>query len=324
MSGRPDRRAGGWASRVALAIVGATLMGLTMGCREQAPQPGRSGTGGPGGQPSPTARIAALSPAVAEILRDLGGSGAIVARHAYDRWSDPSLPACGEQGRIDYELLLSVRPTHVIVQDVSVPARLGSLASEQRWEVKNLSILSLDDIRAALRFLAGLFPGDRAVADRQREIEAEMDRAWRPRQGFDAASVGRVLLLAGVDPPSALGPGSFHAQILERLGGRSATPTGSPYIVMDAEEVLKLAPEAIVLILPRTFDRAGDGRAPARPSVEAVKAMLGTIGTMDLPAVRNGRVALIDDPAAHLPGTSMIGLADELAEILERWANGEE
>ncbi|MBC7772832.1 MAG: ABC transporter substrate-binding protein [Pyrinomonadaceae bacterium] len=305
-------------TRVAMHILMLGVLMVSFGCKERtSPVPIPAANN----QEATLPRIAALSPAVAQILTDLGQKEAIVARHVYDQWSDQSLPACGEQGRIDYELLLSVRPTHVILQDTTIPARLLSLAKDQHWQVTNMAILSLDDIRGAVGRLAELFPQN-AEAERGRaHIEAEMDRAWKPRDGFDPKVVGRVLLLAAVDPPSALGPGSFHAQILERLGGISATPSGAPYIVMDAEEVLKLAPDAIVFIMP---DAQSPRHGPSRrPDTETPAKLLGNLAKLDLPAVRNKRLVLIDNPAAHLPGTSMIGLADELAEILRAWTTDE-
>lgn len=47
--------------------------------------------------------------------------------------------------------------------------------------------------------------------------------------------------------------------------------------------------------------------------------MLGRIGTLDIPAVRAGRLALIDDPLSLTPSSAMIGFANELAGILEAW-----
>ena len=47
------------------------------------------------------------------------------------------------------------------------------------------------------------------------------------------------------------------------------------------------------------------------------------VGDLPIPAIEAGRVAVIDDPHALLPSTSLVGFADALAELLERWGRGE-
>ena len=51
-----------------------------------------------------------------------------------------------------------------------------------------------------------------------------------------------------------------------------------------------------------------------------IAAKLGPLARLDIPAIRNRRAAVIDDPLALLPGTSMIKLADEIAELLAAWS----
>lgn len=267
-------------------------------------------------QPPPTPapagpRLVALSPAIAVILRDLGLADRIVGRHAYDMVLDPAVPVVGDQAGIDYEALLRVRPTHILLQWGSrdLPERLAELAPRHDWQVSNFNILSLDDLTTAARDLWRQFG---PAAAPEPPILAALDRAWTPREGLFQ---GPVLLLASVDPPAALGPGSWHHQILEHIGGTPAIAEGSHWITLNSEGILRLAPEGIVLILPR----GRDAPATPAPSPTDLAPLLGRLAELDIPAVREGRVALIDDPLAHTPSTAMVGLADELAEILRRW-----
>jgi ABC-type Fe3+-hydroxamate transport system substrate-binding protein len=43
------------------------------------------------------------------------------------------------------------------------------------------------------------------------------------------------------------------------------------------------------------------------------------LAKLDIPAVRRGRIAIIDDPLAHTPSTAMIGVARAMARALEPW-----
>jgi ABC-type Fe3+-hydroxamate transport system substrate-binding protein len=253
-------------------------------------------------------RAVVLSPAAAASMVDLGLQGVIVGRHGFDLALDPALPVCGDQAGIDYEALLGLRPTHVVIQwgARELPPRLTNLAARHGWTIENYNPLSLAELDESTRSLARVFGVDAgrvpAVADTIRGLGP-------------VRSGGRVLLLAGIDPPAGLGPGSFHHDMLVSLGATPALERGGPWVRLDAEDVLALRPDAILLILPRPPRTP----APPEPSPEELVGRLGRLATLDIPAVRRGRVALIDDPLAHTPSTAMIGVARAMARALERW-----
>jgi ABC-type Fe3+-hydroxamate transport system substrate-binding protein len=234
-----------------------------------------------------------------------------VGRHGYDLVLDNSLPVCGDQAGLDYEAISKLGPTHVFTQYDSgdVPPRLLTLGKSRGFAVTNFQLLTLEAVRTNAQELAKQFAVDGG------RIDAKFVHAWSKR-GAGFGKVGKVLLLGATDPPGVLGPGSFHYQILDRIGGTPAVTNGMPFITMDAEDILKIKPDAIVLVLPR-----GRGvKAPPPPSFEELVAMLGPIAKLDLPAIRSQRVALIDDPLAHTPSTAMIQLADEMRTILNSWS----
>lgn len=266
-------------------------------------------------------RVVALSPAVASIMRDVGLGALIVGRHASDEWSDPSLPVCGDQvAGIDYEKLITTRPTHVFLQLAEPPARLLDMAKSRGFIVRNFKILTLDEIRAAARQLSNWngAPGDLPDGVTHRApIEDRMDAAWSRHESIDPTKVGRVLLLAQLDPAGALGPGSWHDDLLRRLGATPAITTGTAYITLDAEDVLRTAPDAIIIFIPRPAS------APPRsspPTHAELRTHLGRLATLNIPAIAANRIALIDDPMCQLPSTAMIGVAEEMARVLEEWS----
>ncbi len=281
--------------RWACSLLAALLLALPA-CGRRPP------SSAPSGQP----RIAVLSPALAVTLRDLGLESQIVARHGYDMILPKSLPVVGDQAGIDYEALLRADPTHVLLEWGSrdLPPRLTQLARERGWEVRNYPLLTLDDIRAAVRNLPRDLNSPPASA-RADELRARMDQAWKRRPGLRARA-GRTLLLYSIDPPAAAGPGSFHAQLLEAIGGEPAIAEGAPYITLDAEDIRRMNPDSIVLILP--------GAEPLAP-----KERLGRLGTLDLRAVNDGRVLILNDPLGQTPSTAMIALADDLARGMLAW-----
>lgn len=259
-------------------------------------------------------RLVVLSPALAVTLRDLGLAGEAVGRHAYDMVLDPALPVCGDQAGIDYEALIAARPSDVLIEWGSrdLPARLSELAAARGWRVRPYAaLLTLEQVRASADELGRAFLAPDRQGERERLL-ARLDAAWSRRGDFESA--GRVLILMSTSPAcAALGPGSFHQQILERIGGVPALREGSPYMELDAEDVVRLAPDAIVLVLPRAV---GKERAADWMSWERRQEALGALAKTGVPAVRSKRVWVIDDPLALLPGTSLIGVADQMEEGL--------
>lgn len=281
---------------------------LLAGCRDDAIEPGRD-----------QVRIAALSPAVAVILVDLGLEEQIVARHGWDLILDRELPVAGDQTGLDYEVLVRTRPTHVILEWGSrpLPARLTRLAEQHGWMLKNVSLLTLDDIEEAAEDL------HRQLGDGSDWAGSELETRWRSalrqRDTVAQRNSGGVLLLYSTQPPGALGPGSAHQEVLESIGGRSVLEHGGPYLTLDAEDVLRLSPDGIIIIRPRP-----PGSAPDDPDLDTLRRQLGRIGTLDVPAVRHGRLALIDHPLGQLPSTSLAEIAREMAAILEGWTMAEQ
>jgi ABC-type Fe3+-hydroxamate transport system substrate-binding protein len=288
-----------------LRLAAAVLLLITpSACRRHEPPPVGDGP-----------RLVVLSPAAAVTLRDLGLSHLAVARHAYDIALDPALPVCGDQLGIDYEALLRIRPTHIIIQwgAREHPPRLADLARRHGWRLLDHNPLTLDDIIADADRLHDEFraagPTSAMVHPPPRPSE------WIPRR-FDALGQSpfdeRVLMLAALDPPAALGPRSFHHDVLVRLGGTPALNSGGPYQTLDAEDILRLAPDLIVLILPRT------PRSPPPPPPDPgdLRARLGRLGMLDIPAIRRGRVVLFDDPEFLTPSTAVVRFAEALARAL--------
>ncbi len=265
-------------------------------------------------------RLAVLSPALAVMLSDLGVGPSIVARHGYDMVLDKSIPSCGDQSGIDYESLLSVRPTHVFIEWGSrpLPDRLVELSKSHAWNVRAFTLLSLDDVTRSLTDLsAALKDSGVDVSANSSALASALNDSMRPRAGLDR--LGSVLMLMSVRPPAALGPGSFHHEILTRLGAVAALTKPSPYVELDAEDVRHLAPGVIVLITPR-----GTGAAPvAKDTPDARRALLGPLSSLDIPAVRLDRVIVIDDPLSLLPTTRLADFAKQIGDQLEALARSQ-
>ncbi len=285
--------------RAILAALIGTLLALTPGCGSDAESGADRTPGGAGGHSNGAVRLAVLSPALTITLDDLGLRDRIVGRHGFDLLLEDEVPVVGNELGLDYEALIGVEPTHVLLEtnERGIPPRLVSLAEARRWLILTIPLHeSVDQIRAGVERLVEVLPRE-VDPEAAEELRREMDRAWREREGL-AARLGETLPLVGIDPPGALGPGSFHADLLGRLGAEPVPRDGAMFIRMSAEDVVRLDPDSIILFLPG-----------AQPDGEGAIGVLGRIG---LRAVEEGRVLLITHPHCLTPSTAMIEVADEI------------
>lgn len=253
--------------------------------------------------PGPGVRVATTSPAVGVMLRDFGAAHLAVGRSGYDTALDAALPVVGDAAGLDLERLAMLRATHVFVETGAgaPPAGLDRLARAEGFEVDTFEL-------TGLKHLVGL-------ADRVHGVVSQVvDAGPPPRERFASAlarddtlaGAGRVLLLVAGTPMAALGPGSVHHEVLVSMGGVPAIVEGRPYMPLDAEDVLSLSPEAIVLLSP------GETRS--------WESLLGVWSGLPVPAVSSGRVVVLRDPEVLMASTSTLRYAHDLRAQLADWA----
>ncbi|MCK4871959.1 MAG: ABC transporter substrate-binding protein [Phycisphaerales bacterium] len=277
-------------------LILAPLAITSVSCERSAPEPS---TDAP--------RIVALSPAIARMLADLGLEDHIVGRHQWDMVLPADVPKVGDQTEIDYELLIELEPTDVLLQygERPIPARLRTLAAEYGWHIRSFDIDTIDDVQAVVKVLpqylsfpdtqAGRAHGEQTAARADALAEALVDHL-QPRDAVRQA--GRILLLFAVDPPTAFGPETFLAQVVTRLGGANAQTVGD-YPQLSLEDVINLDPDTIVIV------RSADESTP-------IELLAGPVGRLNIRAVRSGRITALRHPLALLPSTSLLEVADEL------------
>ena len=281
-------------------------------------------------------RIAVFSPAIGVMLRDLGFEDSIVGRHAYDNALSTSIPVIGSHLDIDYELLITLEPTDMFFErnTIAIPDRLTELATEHSWTIWTYQLSTLDDIATTMddlylklvgfpdQLIDTKDPFDLPIDPSARlDIElpsARLAQSWSP-MGRSALSAGRMLVLAGVDPIGAMGPGSFHAQLIERMGISPAIVDGGMWQELDYEDLIKLAPDSIVVLNPKTPNSLDQIGEPEKMSWDQIRAKVGAIADLPIPASINHRIAIIEHPLGLLPSSSLSQIADELAIIVHEW-----
>jgi ABC-type hemin transport system substrate-binding protein len=258
-------------------------------------------------------RIVSLSPAVSRALADLNLSQIVVGRTRFCTALDPSIPVVGDHFDLNVEAMVRAGPTHVFIQPPRgvVPDALNALGATHGWRIAAWKIDTLDDIRAMVRDIVDrLDPAGESAAfadarDRAGRLDAAMGALGRD-EADQSRWQGRVLLVHSVAGAIGVyGSNTYLDEVLQLLGSVNAAERVSGWGQLTLEDVVRLDPQAVVVI------------RPGAPAAESANEASGPISSLDIEAVRSGRVAVLRSPDALLPSTSVIDTAGELRAILD-------
>ncbi|MHC4141213.1 MAG: ABC transporter substrate-binding protein [Planctomycetota bacterium] len=267
-------------------------------------------TASPGSETAKTPRIVSLSPALSRTLLDLGLGDLIVGRSAFCASLPQEIPVVGNLYEVDYERLIRLEPTHVLVQPPSASGpdpQLERLGGRHGWTIAHWTINSIDDIERVIRDLPGVLYADRPdrqalVAGRAAEMLNEIAAALTPPG--DGGWRGRTLLVSDTEPVWVFGHGTYLHDILTAMGGANAVGAQG-WVQLSLEDVGRLDPEAIIIVRDR-------GSSDLDP-LEAA----GPLRKLDTTARRRHRVAVLWHPDAKLPSSGVVGVAQEMRRVLE-------
>jgi len=248
-------------------------------------------------------RIVSMSPALTEVLFALGLGERVVGVTTYCDWPPEArwLPKIGGYVDPSVEAVVALSPDLVLVAPAA-GNRDAALAIRRlgiRLEVVRCE--TLEEAYAAIEQTARLC----GVEDKG----AALARAIRERVEATAARVRGAppvpaLFCVQLDPLVAAGRGTLPSEILELAGGRNVV-SAERYPRIGIESVLAAAPEAIVVTRMDAPDPEGPGRVldywrrwPA------------------IPAVKNGRVFVIDATTALRAGPRVAEAVENLAALL--------
>ena len=247
---------------------------------------------------APPQRIVSLNPTTTEILFALGAGPRVVGRTKWDLWPDSArlVPETGDGIRPNVEAVLARRPDLVVLYasaDNRPAAERFRSAGIATWAVKVDSIAEFARTVDAL----GRIVGDTARARLTR------DTVLRALDSVRASTRGRtqvtVVWHVWDEPLIVIGGGSYLNELVEIAGGRNVygdADEPSPQVSM--EDLLRRSPDAVL---------AGPVGAARLRADAAWRA---------LPAVREGRVLVVDTVLVGRPSVRLGEAARSLARLL--------
>ncbi|MEE2719791.1 MAG: ABC transporter substrate-binding protein [Planctomycetota bacterium] len=253
-------------------------------------------------RPADSPRIASFSPALTAMAVSLGLESSLVGRSAFCR-IDPSLPVVGDLHEVDYERLVRLDPTHILVQSRSdlVDPGLRELSSARGWKLLASPLSGVEDIRTAYAAIPDhLFPPESDDHGRCLELvrayTGRIDSALsHPVPSLQGRS---VLILSPMEPPLAWGSGTWMDDMLTALGGRNAVQADG-WVSLGWEDLIRIDADRIVFV----------SESELQPG--------GTLQSM-LDRRTDGEVDILVHPQVHLPATSTDEIAAALRALLSR------
>ncbi len=240
-------------------------------------------------------RVVSLAPSATDTVIALGHADLIVGVTRYDTSPEVAkLPRVG--GFLDPipEAVLALRPDLVLwVTDG------GALATVQRIAdlgvpVLALPVIGVGDVIAAARVVARALgdpvSGERLVGSLEQAVERTRGAATRlPKV--------RVLLAVGREPLVVAGPGSYPDELLRIAGGVNVVQSERPWPVYPLEKAVADDPDVVI--------------------DAAVREHGGGIGHLSaIPAVRQGRLRVLERDDALRPGPRLTRALDDLFRAL--------
>jgi len=247
-----------------------------------------------------------LSPAATDLLVGMGAAQHLVAVSNFDAERDPvtGLPRVGDYRTQDWEKLSALRPAKMIIQvdERRLPPGLRGRAQEIGIALVNIKIDDLNDVFEAIPQLGKAVGEEARADDALRRLRGQFDQV---RRRVGNAPKTRALIVVDDGGRSVAGRATFLDDILIAAGGENvAAELQNPWPTVDREKIQQMSPQAVIHLLPG-----------ASPQVVAAARKFWA-DLPQLPAVRDGRVHILTDWYALLPGDHVGQLAEQFAQVL--------
>ena len=287
--------------RCVLFALSGVVLGLTGGCRAEAPRP--SGARDDFGVTLPPAaeapqRIVSLNPTTTELLYAIGAGNRLVGRTTWDLYPPEvrNVPDLGPGLRPNVESIIAARPDLVILY-----ASDDNRDAARRLRAAGIRVVAfrvdrIVDFGRVTRELGDL-TGDTTAA--RLTVDTTQATLARVRAATDRLPHPRAFWILWESPLLAVGGGSFLDELLVTAGARNvydSLPAPSPAVSF--EDLVRRDPD-IVLASPQSRRHI-----LADPRWQALRA------------VREGRVLVFDTTIVNGPSARVGASAVSLARLL--------
>lgn len=237
----------------------------------------------------PARRIVSLAPATTELVFALGAGDRLVGRTTWCDWpaEASAVPDVGNGLGPNVEAVAAQRPDLVLVY----PSEANRAAVGQLEALGIRSAVLRQDAIADWRETVRLVGALTGTAARAESLLAGFESGLAGARPPITADSPTVFIAVGVNPPIAIGAGSFVSELVTLAGGRNVfADLPAPSAVVSLEAIVARDPDLVVVLGP---DSAA-GTVARRQGWGAIRAVrAGRIVTLD--------GSMFDRPSPRLP-----------------------
>ena len=251
----------------------------------------------------PPKRIVSLAPNITEILFSLGLDEEIVGVSIHCTFPEKANTKAriGSYIRLDFEKIISLKPDLIIATGAGNTKDMVGRLRELGFSTYVIYPKNFSDILKNIAHIG-------QVVNREKEsrgiIEGLRKRSQQVIELTKDLPRPKVFIQIGEAPMVTVGKGSFADDLIRLAGGENiAGKEKEVYPRLGMEEILKRSPEVIMI---SSMNPKGDYR----------KVFQEWTRWKTLPAVKNGRVHIIDSDLIDRPSPRIIEGLEEFARIL--------
>ncbi len=253
--------------------------------------------------PFPPKRIVSLAPNITEILFSLGLDEEIVGVSIHCNFPEKAKTKVrvGSYISLDFEKITSLKPDLIIATGAGNTRQMVDRLEKLGFQTYTIYPKNFNDILKSIDHIG-------EVVNREKEargiIEGLRKRSQRVIELTKGLSRPKVFIQIGDAPIVTVGKGSFADDLIRLAGGENiAGKEKEVYPRFGMEEILKRSPEVIVI-------------SSMNPKGDYQKILEEWNRWKTIPAVKNGRIHLIDSDLLDRPSPRIIEGLEELARVL--------
>jgi iron complex transport system substrate-binding protein len=251
----------------------------------------------------PPKRIVSLAPNITEILFGLGLDEEIVGVSIHCNYPDKvkDRVRVGSYISLDFERIVSLKPDLIIATGAGNTREMVERLERLGFPTYAIFPKRFDDVLQSIRHLGQVVGREREARSIIQSMQRRKERVVERTKNF---SRPKVFLQIGEAPIVTVGKGSFGDDLIRLAGGENVAGNDREmYPRLGMEEILKRSPEVILI---SSMNPKGDYERGFR-EWERWKI---------IPAVKQGRIYLIDSDLIDRPSPRIIEGIEEIARLI--------
>jgi iron complex transport system substrate-binding protein len=248
-------------------------------------------------------RVVSLAPNITEMVFSLGKEGLLKGATRYSDYpaGAEKIPRVGSYVYLDLEKIVALKP------DLCIATKDGNpISVVKRLEALNIPVYAVDprDLESVMNTLVEI-GGLIGASEKANIMAGDMRRRVDKVKSIvkKAEKVPGVFFQIGVSPIVSAGTRTFIHELIVMAGGKNLAQGPVPYPHYSREEVLALSPEVFIIT---SMERG--------KKFEKIKSEWARWSS--LPAVKNGRILLVDSNVFDRPGPRLVDGLEILAGLI--------